>query len=388
MDNRESPYIQYLHQRQQDGLQRTLINCTHPAPGVIRVNGSDYLNLSTNDYLSLAHHPAVHKRAQEWIDIYGTGSEASRLVTGNIECFHAVEDKIARLKQKEATLIFPSGFQANASILHALLDKRILGSEPLVFADKLNHSSMHFGCAAAQVRQIRYRHLDMDHLSQLLKKHQDKKNPRFILTESVFSMDGDIAPMEIICELAEQHNCIVICDDAHATGILGKNGQGLSDKADIVIGTFSKAMGSIGAYVACSENIRNFLLNHCTGIIYSTALPPSVLGSIDAALDLLPNLEDKRETVKKLAAEFREKLNNIGLDTAQSATQIVPIVIGDTQKALDIAAWLRSEGYWVTPIRPPTVPKGTSRLRVSFCPDHPQQKVMAMVELISQHLES
>ncbi len=383
MDNRESPYIQYLHQRQQDGLQRTLINCTHPAPGIIRVNEKNYLNLSTNDYLGLSHHPETRKRATEWAEQYGTGSEASRLVTGNIECFQPVEEKIAKLKQKEAALIFPSGFQANASILHALLDKRILGSEPLVFADKLNHSSMHFGCAAAQARQIRYRHLDMDHLSQLLEKHKDKTNPRFILTESVFSMDGDIAPMKTICKLAEQYNCIVICDDAHATGILGENGEGLSDNADIVIGTFSKALGSIGAYVACSSNIRNFLLNHCTGIIYSTALPPSVLGTIDAALDLLPHMEQERQRVSLLAENFRKKLNEKGFDTAASATQIVPIVIGNTQKTLETAAHLKTEGYWVSPIRPPTVPKGTSRLRVSFCPHHPEQEVMKMVDLIS-----
>ncbi|MGH1352234.1 MAG: aminotransferase class I/II-fold pyridoxal phosphate-dependent enzyme [Methyloligellaceae bacterium] len=384
MSLQESPYIEYIAQRKRDDLTRSLVNCEHPGPGRISIDGREYANFSTNDYLGLAHHPVVIERVKEWADKYGAGSESSRLVTGNITPFHRVEQKIAKLKGAESALIFPSGFQANASILQALLNKQILGAAPLVFADRLNHASMHFGCAAAGARQIRYRHLDMDHLSQLLEKHKDNKAPKFFLTESVFSMDGDIAPMDVICDLARRYNCLTICDDAHATGILGENGKGLSGDADIVVGTFSKAMGSIGAYVTSSNVIRDFLIHASTGLIYSTALPPMVLGAVDAALDLLPELDKEREKVTSLAKSFRKKVKALGFDTGGSASQIVPVMAGESEKALLFSDRLKESGYWATAIRPPTVPKGTARLRFTFCPAHDQRDIDGVVEVISR----
>ncbi len=384
MKLQESPYIEYIAQRKRDGLTRSLVNCKHPGPGRISIQNREYANFSTNDYLGLAHHPVVIERIKEWTDKYGAGSESSRLVTGNITPFHSVEKKIAKLKGAESSLIFPSGFQANASILQALLNRQILRTAPLVFADRLNHASMHFGCAAAGAKQIRYRHLDMDHLSQLLEKHKDNPAPKFILTESVFSMDGDIAPMDAVCDLAKRHNCLTICDDAHATGILGENGRGLSGGADIVVGTFSKAMGSIGAYVSCSNVIRNFLIHASTGLVYSTALPPMVLGAIDAALDLLPELNTEREKVAELAKTFREKTSSLGYDTGNSASQIVPVMIGGSEEALKVSEELKTEGYWATAIRPPTVPKGTARLRFTFCPGHKIEEVDGVIGVIER----
>ena len=261
---------------------------------IIGAEGRSYINFASNDYLALRFNQALIARAVEWAETYGVGSGASRLVTGNLDLFAPIEAKVAKLKGKPAALVMASGFQTNAAVLQALFDKAVLGAEPLVFADRLNHASMHFGCQAAGVRQLRYRHCDAAHLAELLSQYQGDERPRFILTESVFSMDGDVAPLADIARLAREHDACLIVDDAHATGILGRGGSGLSGDADIVIGTFSKALGSFGGYVACTETMRDYLINRCGGIIYSTALPPPVLGAIDAALDLVPGMDEER----------------------------------------------------------------------------------------------
>ncbi|MCG8563415.1 MAG: aminotransferase class I/II-fold pyridoxal phosphate-dependent enzyme, partial [Hyphomicrobiales bacterium] len=248
-------------------------------------------------------------------------------------------------------------------------------------------ASMHFGCSAAGARQLRYRHCDLAHLEQLLARHAASEAPKFILTESVFSMDGDVAPMDEIVRLARAHDALVVCDDAHATGVLGKGGQGLSGGADIVIGTFSKALGSYGAFVACSETVRDFLVNACTGLIYSTALPPAVLGAMDAALDLLPALEPERQKVAALAARFRAAAQARGYDTGASGTQIVPLIVGEAAAALDLSQRLREAGVWATAIRPPTVPKGTARLRLAFSAAHGEDDLDGLLDVLANATE-
>jgi 8-amino-7-oxononanoate synthase len=277
-----------------------------------------------------------------------------------------------------------SGFQANASVLAALLDRTALGAEPLVFADRLNHASMHFGCKAAGVRELRYRHGDAAHLAELLTRHQGDSRPKFILTESVFSMDGDVAPLAEIAALARAHDATLIVDDAHATGILGEGGRGLSDEADISIGTFSKALGSFGAYVACSETVRDYLINRCAGLIYATALPPPLLGAIDAALDLLPKLDAQRAHVARLAAGFREYARGAGYDTGNSTTQIVPLIVGTPDAALALSEMLRGAGFWATAIRPPTVPQGTARVRLAFTAAHEEEDAARLADLLKE----
>ncbi|HEX7532979.1 MAG TPA: aminotransferase class I/II-fold pyridoxal phosphate-dependent enzyme, partial [Methyloceanibacter sp.] len=311
----ESSYQGFLEGLGRERLQRSLIDVESVDARTIRVAGRDYVNLASNDYLGLRFHPALIERAVEWAGRYGAGSGASRLVTGNLEPFASIEAKVAKLKGKPAALVMASGFQANAAVLAALFDKAVLGAEPLVFADRLNHASMHFGCKAAGVRELRYRHGDAAHLGELLTQHQGDRRPRFILTESVFSMDGDMAPLDDIARLARSHDACLIVDDAHATGILGEGGSGLSSGADIVIGTFSKALGSFGAYVACSATLRDYLINRCGGLIYSTALPPQVLGAIDAALDLIPAMDEDRAYVARLARRFRASAQALGYDT-------------------------------------------------------------------------
>ena len=378
----ETRYRAFLESLGRDRLRRVLTPVATRGARTLSVGGRGYVNFASNDYLALRFHEALIARARDWAQDYGTGSGASRLVTGHLDLFDALEDKVAQLKNKPAALLMASGFQANAGVLQALFDRGVLGAEPLVFADRLNHASMHFGCKAAGVRQLRYRHGDADHLAELLTQYQGDSRPKFILTESVFSMDGDVAPLPEIAELAKTHDAMLIVDDAHATGILGEGGAGLSGGADLVVGTFSKALGSFGAYVACSDAMRDYLINRCSGFIYSTALPPPVLGAIDAALDLLPGLDDARAHVAGLAARFRDGAQARGYDTGASATQIVPVISGTSEAALGLSARLREAGFWATAIRPPTVPQDTARARLAFTAAHTEADVDGLLEAL------
>jgi 8-amino-7-oxononanoate synthase len=383
MPGSESRYQAFLEGLARDNLRRALTDIEPVDARTVRVGGCDYVNLAGNDYLALRFHPALIERAAEWARRYGTGSGASRLVTGNLAPFAGIETKVAELKGKPAALVMASGFQANAAVLAALFDRTVLGAEPLIFADRLNHASMHFGCKAAGIREIRYRHGDADHLGELLSQYQGDSRPRFILTESVFSMDGDVAPLTEIARQARANDACLIVDDAHATGILGGGGSGLSAGADIVIGTFSKALGGFGAYAACSTMMRDYLVNRCGGLIYSTALPPPVLGAIDAALDLVPALDADRAYVARLAARFRAGARALGYDTGASTTQIVPLIVGAPDAALELSELLRAGGFWATSIRPPTVPKGTARVRLAFTRAHRDSDVDRLLETLA-----
>ncbi len=383
MPGSESRYQAFLAGLARESLRRKLTEVSPIDARTIRVGAHDYVNFVSNDYLSLRFDRRLIERAADWSERYGVGSGASRLVTGNLDLFARIEAKVATLKGKPSALVMASGFQANAAILAALFDRTVLGAEPLVFADRLNHASMHFGCKAAGIREHRYRHCDPDHLAELLAQHRSDSRPKFILTESVFSMDGDIAPLAEIARLARDHDACLIVDDAHATGILGEGGRGLSDGADIVIGTFSKALGSFGAYVACSGAMRDFLVNRCTGLVYSTALPPPVLGAIDAALDLVPSMDAGRSHVARLAARFRTGAQALRHDTGASATQIVPVIVGSPEAALGLSERLREAGFWATAIRPPTVPKGTARVRLAFTRAHSENDVDRLLEVMA-----
>jgi 8-amino-7-oxononanoate synthase len=382
MPGHERSYEAYLEARERDDLRRKLADIEAPDARTVRIGPKSYVNFAGNDYLALRFHPLLLNRAEAWTERYGVGSGASRLVTGNLGLFAGIEAKVAALKQKQAALVMASGFQANASVLQALFDRSVLGAEPLVFSDRLNHASIHFGCAASGGREIRYRHCDVAHLGSLLSQYQRDTRPKFILTESVFSMDGDVAPLSEIARLGREHDAMLIVDDAHATGILGAGGRGLSEDADVVVGTFSKALGSFGAYVACSPILRDYLINRCAGLIYSTALPPPVLGAIDAALDLVPELDGERAHVAALAQRFRLGATTLGFDTGASTTQIVPLIAGSSHAALSLSKRLRDAGYFATAIRPPTVPAGTARLRLAFTAAHGTDDVEGLLNAL------
>ncbi len=340
----------------------------------IEREGKTLCNFSSNNYLGLAQHPALRERAIAWTEAWGTGSGASRLVCGNLELFEKIEAKLARAKRKEAALVMASGYQTNVAVLAALLNRRVLEAEPLVYFDALNHASLHQGCRAAGARQICYHHNDLDHLESLLREGRRENRPRFIVTESVFSMDGDQADIRQLIEIADKYGAFLYLDEAHATGVLGPEGFGLAaeygDRIDLVMGTFSKALGSFGAYVVCSEKLRSFLVNRCPGLIYSTALPPGVLGANDAALDLVPKMAAERAWLQDAAAHVRHVFRQAGLDIGRSTTQIIPVIVGSEENALRLSIALETNDILGIAIRPPTIPEGESRIRFAITATH------------------
>jgi 8-amino-7-oxononanoate synthase len=353
------------------GLRRTLA-ATAPGPdGRAARHGQTLLNFSSNDYLGLARHPALAERAAAYAREFGTGAGASRLVCGTLPAHLAIERKLASLKGKQAAMLLASGWQANASVLAALL--RAAGPDARLFADALNHNSLIQGARLAGTTAIRFAHNDMADLERLLQTHARQPGRRFIVTESVFSMDGDRADLAALRRLADSYDAFLYVDEAHATGVLGENGMGLCAGVpgiDLVMGTFSKALGSFGAYVAGSEALIGFLQNRCAGFIYTTALPPPVLGAIDAALDLVPTLDAARARLQGLGAKLRHTLAATGIDTAASCTHIVPAMLGDARLAIGTADALRAAGILAVAIRPPTVPPGAARLRIALSAAH------------------
>lgn len=332
----------------------------------LRAADPSLIDVSSNDYLGLSHHPALIERACEWTRQRGAGSRASRLVTGTSAELLALEQKLAAFKGTEAALIFATGFQLNSSVLPALFELGVDKHGPLVFTDRLNHASLHAGCRGLQ--QIRFRHNDLAHLEELL-----AANPgalRFIVTESVFSMDGDRADVPALAALAERHDAILYLDEAHATGVLGQHGEGLASlargKVPVIMGTLGKALGSAGAYVAGSRMLIDWLVNRCGGFIYSTAPAPAALGAVEAALELVSKLDAERARLARLGDALRAALREKGIDTLASSTQIVPAVVGSEAATLDMAQRLRAAGILAIAIRPPTVPPGTARLRFSL----------------------
>lgn len=348
--------------------------------GRILRDGRELVDFSSNDYLGLARHPLLSERSAQWARAHGAGSGASRLVTGTGDAHLAVEARVAAFKGKEAALVFASGWQANATTIPALL-AALPGAA--IFTDRLVHASMHAGLAG--VRQHRFRHNDLAHLAELLGRHGATVPARLILVESVYSMDGDRADIPALAALAREHDAVLMVDEAHATGVLGPGGAGLCagvDGVDVVMGTFSKAFGGFGAYVAGSARLRDWLVNAASGFIFSTAPPPAVLGAIDAALDLVPGMAAERAHLASLGDRLRSGLAALRLPTAGSASQIVPAIIGSEADAVALSERLAQRGMLAAAIRPPTVPAGTSRLRLALRATHAAADVDALLDAL------
>jgi len=333
------------------------------------------LDFSGNDYMGLAKRPELVDAALAAGRAFGAGSTGSRLLSGNTPLHEAFEARIAADKGTQAALIFASGYQTNAACIAALLDKTVLGTQPLVFADKLNHASMHLGCTLAGAKQLRYRHLDLAHLQALLEQHAEEPRPRIILTESVFGMDGDQADIAALQHLARLHSALLYVDEAHATGVFGPRGYGLCeavelDEGTVVMGTMSKALGVSGGYVACARTVRDYLVNKAGGFIFSTAPSPLVVGAGLKAWELLPGLDADRKALLARAERLRQSLRGLGLDPGASTTHIVPVLLGTPQQTLAAKDALAAKGILVSAVRPPTVPQGTSRLRLGLSAAH------------------
>jgi len=365
---------------------RSLAAATIAPGGRLVRDGKSYLDFSSNDYLGLSQHPLLRQRASEWAELHGAGAGASRLVTGTSPFHLAVEARIAAFKGTEAALLFASGWQLNASVLPTLLKAAPAAA---IFTDRLIHASLHHGCAAAGVREIRFRHNDLDHLEEVLDSHRAAPL-RMIVTESVFSMDGDRADLDRLSAIARRHDAILYLDEAHATGVLGPRGAGLSATVpgaiDVVMGTFSKAFGGFGAYVAGSRALCDYLVNSCSSFIFSTALPPAVLGAIDAALDLVPTMDAERARLAGHGDRLRAALRAEGFDVGASTTQIQPVFTGTSERALAASRRLEEAGILASAIRPPTVPRGASRLRLALRSTHSDEDIDRLVATLVREL--
>ena len=345
----------------------------------IKYKRKTLLNFSSNDYLGLSQNNTIKNDTIKIIKKYGIGSGSSRLVSGNFDFHEKIESDLAKKKKSEVAIIFSTGYLANYSILSTIFSSNIFKKNPIVFSDKLNHQCIYEGCKNKKINFFRFRHNDMNHLEYLLKKNKFKQNPKFILSESVFSMDGDFADIAGLVNLKKKYNSFLFLDEAHATGIYGDNGFGLSTKfsndIDCVTGTFSKAFGSFGAYVSCSKNLKSFLINKCLSFIYSTSLPFSLLASIYSGIKIIPKLKNERKKLIKNSYFLRKILKKDNFDIGNSQTNIIPIIIGDSKKTILISEKLEKKGFYVAPIRPPSVPPNSSRLRISISSCHSQNNI-------------
>jgi len=352
------------------GLYRALKSLRGPQTATTIIDEKRVLQFSSNNYLGLADHPRLKAAAQEAINNYGSGSGASRLICGNLELNEKLEGKIAKLKKKENALLFNTGYMANIGIISTLM-----GEEDVIFSDEFNHASIIDGCMMSKAQTRVYPHKDMDALEDLLKESKQFKH-RLIVTDGIFSMDGDIVSLPELVSLAKQYECMLMVDDAHATGVLGANGGGtgehfsLEDKIDISMGTFGKALGGFGAFVAGSHMLREFLINRARTFIFTTGLPPAVIASGIAALELLEMEPEIRAKLWENVGFFKNGIKELGFDTLNSETQIIPVLVGDASLTMQMGEMLLKEGVFIQGIRPPAVAQSSSRLRITIMATH------------------
>jgi 8-amino-7-oxononanoate synthase len=338
--------------------------------GKVRVAGQVLLNLSSNDYLGLSQDSRIIRAAQAAAANWGAGAGASRLVVGHLALHEAVEAKLADFKGTEAAVIFPTGYMANVGTIAALV-----GPGDVVCGDRLNHASIYDGIKLSGAALKRFPHRDLNRLEQLLREAGSARR-RLIITDSVFSVDGDLAPLKDLVALKGRYGAWLMIDEAHATGVLGAKGAGLAEAlgvtrdVDIHMGTFSKALGSQGGYVAGDRRLVDYLHNRARSFIYSTAMAPPVLGAIDQALEIVMAEPERRLYLSRESEDFRQALLAAGLDLLGSETQIIPVLVGANDGALEFAARLKEGGLMAVALRPPTVPPGRARVRFSLTAAH------------------
>ena len=364
-----------------EGLYRSMRVITGAQRSRVELDGREVLLLCSNNYLGFADHPALKRAAVDAVAL-GVGSGASRLVSGTMELHARLEARIAAFKGTQRALLFNSGYAANTGIIAALV-----GRGDAIFSDRLNHASIIDGARLSRAALHRYQHRDMAELERLLQE-KGGKGRRLIVTDGVFSMDGDIAPLQCLVRLARRYDALLMVDDAHGTGVLGATGRGsgelcgVMDGIDIHMGTLGKGLGSFGAYAAASETICDYLVNKARSFIFSTSLPPAVLAASLAALDLADSPEGAqlRERLSANVALFKESLAAAGFDTMGSETQIVPVFVGPAEATMEFSRQLLEQGLFVQGIRPPTVPAGSCRLRCTIMATHESSELAAAAD--------
>ena len=381
-----SHFTAHLQRLRDQGLYRQLRTVEECAPGRALVDGREALLLCSNNYLGLADHPALKRAAQRATERWGTSSGASRLVSGTMPLHRYLEERIAAFKGTEAALAFNSGYAANTGIISALT-----GRGDLIFSDRLNHASIVDGALLSRATLVRYPHNDPAALRQLLERHPTK-GLRLVVTDGVYSMDGDIAPLRDLVALKREFGALLMVDDAHGVGVLGDTGRGSAELCDVLdgidlqMGTLGKGLGSFGAYVAASQELVDWLVNTARSFIFSTSLPPAVLAASLAAFDIVDSAEgaDLRRRLAENTSFFRDALRRAGFDTLGSETQIVPLFVGDAEPTMAFSRHLLERGIFVQGIRPPTVPAGTCRLRCTLMATHSRGELEAAVAAIRE----
>ncbi|MEZ6052153.1 MAG: 8-amino-7-oxononanoate synthase [Planctomycetaceae bacterium] len=365
-----------LDLRESQGLRRRRRTITARPNGECEIDGRRLLNFASNDYLGLAQHPRLREAARQAVDEYGVGAGASALVTGRTEWHERLEDRISQFEDTESTLLFPTGYAANVGTIAALI-----GRGDVVFSDSLNHASLIDGCRLSRATVCVFPHQDVRAVEVDLKKHRSARR-RLIVTNGVFSMDGNVAPLSQLHDLAEHYDALLLVDEAHSTGVLGESGRGACELLGVEshrvvrVGTLSKGIGALGGFVTGAQVLADYLWNAARTQVFSTSMPPAICAAACAAIDVIEQEPGRRELVLQRTQQLRAPLERAELlsPTAQ-LTPIVPVILGDAERTVSVAAQLEAEGILVAAIRPPTVPVGTSRLRISLSSAHTESAV-------------
>ncbi len=374
-----------LHALDQSGLRRQVRVCDPLPGGRCRVNGAEVVHFGSNDYLGLSQHPRVIAASRDAIARYGTGARASSLVSGRTPLHEELENALALFEGTSAAVLFPSGYAANVGVITSLVQ-----AGDVVYCDRLNHASLIDGCRLSGARLRVYTHLDLSQLAHELEKSQDARR-RLIVTDSLFSMDGDAAPLVEINELAEQTQSMLLIDEAHATGVYGATGRGwceeigLNESTIVRVGTLSKACGSQGGFVAGTALLCDWIRNTSRPQLFSTALTPGTCGAALESLQLIREEPDRSARVRRLAVQLRTELRSAGSTVmGELDSPIVPLLVGEPQRAVDLSQTMLSQGFFIPAIRPPTVPQGTSRLRFSLTAEHSHVDISRCVTVLRQ----
>ncbi|SCY94895.1 glycine C-acetyltransferase [Alkaliphilus peptidifermentans] len=374
-----------IQELKNDGVYRKLPILEGANESEVILNGKKVVNLSSNNYLGFANHPRLKQAAIEAVQKYGVGAGAVRTIIGNMDIHEDMEKLLAEFKREEAVMVFQSGFNCNAGTIQAVTEKG-----DLIISDELNHASIIDGARLSRADKTVFKHADMNHLEEVLKEKRDNYRNILIITDGVFSMDGDIAPLPDIVKLAEKYRAMTYVDDAHGSGVLGESGRGTVDhfglhgRVDFTIGTLSKAIGVIGGYVAGSETMRDWLSHRGRPLLFSTSLPPAAVGPIMEAVRLLMSTTEYTDRLWDNAKYFKEKISNLGYNIGKSQTPITPVIIGEESKTMEFSKKLFDNGVFVSGIVFPTVPKGTGRVRCMVTAAHSKEQLDRAVEVFKK----
>ncbi len=367
-----------------DGLYRWLRKIDGAIGPRMRVDGRETIVLAGSDYLGLASHPRLKEAARRAIDRYGCSASAARLISGNHDLYPQLEGRLARFKQTEAALVFSTGYLANIGVISALMDP-----QDVVFSDELNHASIVDGCRLSRAEVRVFPHNDVAALERLLESETSARR-KLIVVDGLYSMDGDLAPLDEIVVLAERYGCMTMVDDSHGTGVLGKAGRGTAEatgmlgRIDIETGSLAKALGGFGAYVVGSRTLIEYLINRARSFIFTCAMPPAVLATVLEALAVIEEEPERRQRLSENCRYLREGLRKVGFDVGRSESHIIPLMVGEGQRTMRFCQELLDRGVFAQGIRYPSVPRGTERIRLTLTASHSKADLDAALKAIAE----